>query len=62
MSAITRFSVQTLRYAHLRCRFPLQQIVLKWMDDDESASSRVSGGKPALIDARPVEGEEPSSG
>jgi hypothetical protein len=39
---------------------PLQQIVLKWMDDDDRDSSTVSGA-PALIDARPVEGEEPSS-
>jgi hypothetical protein len=41
---------------------PPCQIVLKWLDEDESASSRFSGGKSALIDARPVEGEDPSSG
>jgi hypothetical protein len=40
---------------------PLQHIVIKWMDDDDRGPSMVSGGS-ALIDARPVEGEEPSSG
>jgi hypothetical protein len=40
---------------------PLQHIVIKWMDEDDSAPSTVSRGS-ALIDARPVEGEEPSSG
>jgi hypothetical protein len=40
---------------------PLQHIVIKWMDEDDRAPSTVSGGS-ALIDARPVEGEEPSSG
>jgi hypothetical protein len=40
---------------------PLQQIVIRWMDEDERAPSTVSGAS-ALIDARPVEGEEPSSG
>jgi hypothetical protein len=39
---------------------PLQHIVIKWMDDGDSAPA-TSGGS-ALIDVRPVEGEEPSSG
>jgi hypothetical protein len=38
---------------------PLQQIVLRWMDDDDRAP--VTPGGSALIDARPVEGEDPSS-
>jgi hypothetical protein len=40
---------------------PLQQIVIRWMDEGDSAPSTASGGS-ALIEARPVEGEEPSSG
>jgi hypothetical protein len=39
---------------------PRHQIVLKWLDDDDRASSGVSKGTP-LIDARPVNGDERSS-
>jgi hypothetical protein len=42
---------------------PSHQIVIKWLgeDKDESAPREVSEGSRALIDARPVEGDERSS-
>jgi hypothetical protein len=40
---------------------PPRQIVIKWLDEDESAPRDVSEDSPALIDARPVEGDERSS-
>jgi hypothetical protein len=38
---------------------PPHQIVIKWLDEDESAPSKVSGGGSALIEATPVKGDEP---
>jgi hypothetical protein len=40
---------------------PPHQIVIKWLGEDESAQRKVSEGSPALIDARPVEGDDRSS-
>jgi hypothetical protein len=36
---------------------PPRQIVVKWLDEDESSPREVSEGSLALIDARPVEGD-----
>jgi hypothetical protein len=36
---------------------PPREITIRWLDPDE----KVSEDAPALIDARPVEGDEPSS-
>jgi len=35
--------------------------MLKWLDGTEIGEMMVPGGAPALIDARPVDGDEPSS-
>jgi hypothetical protein len=40
---------------------PPPQIVIKWLGEDETAPRDVSGGSPALIDARLVEGDDRSS-
>jgi hypothetical protein len=41
---------------------PPRQIVIRWLGEDESAPRKVAEGSPALIDARPVEGDDRSSG
>jgi hypothetical protein len=40
---------------------PPRQIALKWLDGTEFGMEIGGGGDPALIDARPVNGDEPSS-
>jgi hypothetical protein len=40
---------------------PPRQIVIRWLGEDESAQRKGSEGSPALIDARPVEGDDRSS-
>src|SRR6516164_11109093 len=35
-----------------------RQIVIRWLGEDESTPREVSEGSPALIDARPVEGDD----
>jgi hypothetical protein len=47
------------RITHVDC--PLQQIVLRWIDEDDSSPSKVSGGGSAAIDARPIKIDEPSA-
>jgi hypothetical protein len=37
---------------------PSRQIVIRWLREDESAPREGSDGSPALIDARPVEGDD----
>jgi hypothetical protein len=37
---------------------PSRQIVIKWLGEDQSAPRKGSEGSPALIDARPVEGDD----
>ena len=39
-------------------RAPPRQLVIKWLDEDESSPREVSECSPALIDARPVEGDD----
>jgi len=36
-------------------------VMLSWLDGTEIGEMMVPGGAPALIDARPVDGDEPSS-
>jgi hypothetical protein len=40
---------------------PPRQIVIRWLGEDESATREGSEGSPALIDARPVEGDDRTS-
>jgi hypothetical protein len=40
---------------------PPRPIVIKWLGEDQSSPREVSEGSPALIDARPVEGDDRSS-
>jgi hypothetical protein len=40
---------------------PPRQLVVKWLDEDESSACAVSEGSPALIDAKPVEDDDWSS-
>jgi hypothetical protein len=42
-------------------QLPPREIVIKWLDEDESDPRDVSEGSRALIDATPVEGDERSS-
>jgi hypothetical protein len=37
---------------------PSRQIVIRWLGEDERAPREDSEGSPALIDARPVEGDD----
>jgi hypothetical protein len=39
-----------------------RQVVIKWLDEDESSACAVSEGSPPLIDARPVAGDDRGSG
>src|ERR1700761_6680133 len=41
---------------------PARQITLKWLDGTEFGMEIGGRREPALIDAKPVEGDEPSSG
>jgi hypothetical protein len=40
---------------------PSRQIVIRWLGEDERAPRGDSEGSPALIDARPIEGDDRSS-
>jgi hypothetical protein len=40
---------------------PSRQIVIKWLGEDETTPREASEASPALIDARPVEGDDQSS-
>ena len=39
-------------------RAPPRQLVIKWLDEEESSPREVSECSPALIDTRPVEGDD----
>jgi hypothetical protein len=40
---------------------PPRQITIRWLGEGESAQRDVSDASPPLIDAKPVEGDDPSS-